>query len=170
MPPAKQQEFLEKYLKLQSEIKQELAAMQKAQADPSAPEVTLSMRADIGKKLEIYRRLTTLIGQKKPLASTGVIPGPSSQPPPSGVTIPNTTSTDPNPSNPIPPTPDTAQPPLPSTTAAEPQNSNLTNPAVPSKESYPAEVAAQIHRLMQQQNKQNLAQQGIPSTAVTLLP
>lgn len=165
MPPAKQQEFMEKYLKLQAEIKQEWAVIQKAQADASPPEVLLSMRTDLGKKLELYRRLGTILpGQKKLPTSTGTVPGPSSQPPPPGVAIPTSTTTpvtDPNPSNPVPPAPEPVQPLLPSsTTTTEPQNQNVTNFMAPAKEPYPTEDMAQIRRLMQQQNQQSLAQQG----------
>ncbi|KAF9650243.1 hypothetical protein BDM02DRAFT_3268153 [Thelephora ganbajun] len=163
MPPAKQQEFMEKYLKLQSEIKQELVAIQKAQADASPPEVLLPMKNDLGKKIELYKRLSTILpGQKKLPASTGTVPGPSSQPPPSGAAIPTSTTTpaiDPNHSNPVPPAPEPAQLPIPSTTAVEPQNLSVPNTMAP-KESYPTEVMTQIHRLMQQQNQQSLAQQG----------
>jgi len=166
MPPAKQQEFMEKYLKLQAEIKQEWTAMQKAQADASPPEVLLSMRTDLGKKLELYRRLGTIIpGQKKAPASTGTAPVPSSQPPPPVAAIPTSTTTpatDTNSSNPVPPAPEPAQPALPSTTTTtELQNPSVPNSMAPTKEHYPTEDVAQIRRLMQQQNQQSLAQQGI---------
>jgi hypothetical protein len=160
MPPAKQQEFVEKYLKLQAEIKQEWAAIQKAQADASPPEVLLSMRTDLGKKLELYRRLGTILpGQKKTPASTGTAPGPSSQPPPQGATIPTPTTTpatDPNPSNPIPPASEPAQPPPPSATTADLQNPSVPNSMAPSKEPFHAEDTAQTRRLMQQQTQQGI--------------
>lgn len=167
MPPAKQQEFMEKYLKLQSEIKQEWAAIQKAQADATPPEVLLPMRTDLGKKLELYRRLGTILpGQKKNPASTSTVPGPPSQPPLPGNAIPTSTATPAtgsNPPNPVPPAPEPVQPPLPSSaTTAALQNPSVPNPIAPMKESQPTEDMAQIRRLMQQQqNQQNLAQQGI---------
>lgn len=157
MPPAKQQEFMEKHLKLQSEIKREWTAIQKAQGDASPPEVLLSMRTDLGKKLELYKRLNAILpAQKKLPAPTGAAPGPSSQPPPPVSTLP-TSATNPGPSDPVPLAPESGQPPLPSSTAvAEPQNQNpsVPKPVLPPKESYPTEVVAQIHRLMQQQNQQ----------------
>jgi hypothetical protein len=145
---------MEKYLKLQSDIKQELAAVQKAQADAIPPEVILPMKIDLGKKVDIYRRLTVLLGQKKFPPSTGTVPTPSSQPPAPGIAVPASTTTDSNPSNPVPPAPEASHPPLSSNPAAEPQNPNIPNPTLPAKESYPTEVMAQIHRLMQQQNQQ----------------
>ena len=164
MPPAKQQEFKEKYLKLQAEIKQELAAVQKAQADATPPEILLPMKNDLGKKIELYRRLGSIIpGQKKLPASTGTAPGPSSQLLPPGTINPTSTTTpatDPNPSNPVPPAPEPAQPPPPSsTTKTEPQNLSVPSSVAP--EPYPTEDTAQIRRLMQQHNHQSLAQQGI---------
>ena len=160
MPPAKQQEFMEKYFKLHSDIKQELAAVQKAQAEAVPQEVILPMKTDLGKKIELYRRLTDLLGQKKFSPSTGTVPAPPSQPPAPGVATTAPVS-DSNPPNPVPPAPGLAQPSLPSTTGAEPQNPSVPNPTAPPKETYPTEVVAQIHRLMQQQNQQPLTQSGI---------
>ena len=159
MPPAKQQEFMEKYLKLQSEIKREWIAVQKAQADSSPPEVLLPMRNDLGRKLELYRRLNAILPvPKNPPASAGTAPGPSSQssPPVVAVPTPATTVTNSNPPNHVPPAPEPTQPSLPPSTATtELQNPSGPNSALPPKEPYSGEAMAQIHRLMQQQNQQS---------------
>jgi len=161
MPPAKQQEFMEKHLKLQSEIKREWVAIQKAQADGGPPEVILPMRTDLGKKLELYKRLTAILAAQKRLPeSTGTTPGPSSQPPPVAAT-PTSTATsaaDLGPSEPGPLASEPAQLPPPSTAAAEP---SVQKSGIPPKDSYPAEATTQIHRPMQQQTQQSLAQPGI---------
>jgi len=159
---------MEKHLKLQSEIKREWAAIQKAQADASPPEVLLPMRTDLGKKLELYKRLTAILPPQKRLPeSTGTTPGPSSQPPPPVAAIPTSTVTSaagPGPSEPVPLVPAPAHlPPPSSTTAAELQNPSVLNPVIPTKDSYPTETTAQIHRPMQQQNQPSLIQPGILS-------
>lgn len=162
MPSAKQQEFMEKYSKLQSDIKQGLLILQKAQADSYPPEVISSMKTELGKKVELYGRLSALLGRKKPPASTSTVPAPSSQPPPPGVPIPTSTATpatDSNHTNPVPPAPEPTQPP-PTATAAEVQNQSGSHSTVPTKESHPAEVATQVHRVIQQ-SQHNAAQQGI---------
>lgn len=164
VPLTQQQEVTEKHIRLYSEIKQQVALVQKAQADGASPEVFHAMKVDLGKKIELYKRLSTFLAKLSP--STGTVPAPSSQPPPPRVAVPASTTTpttDSNASNPVPPAPETAQPPLPSTAAAELQHLTVPNPALPAKESYPTEAAAHPHRLMQQQNQQPLAQQGILS-------
>ena len=164
MPVAKRQELFEKYLKLQSDIKQGLAAVKKAHADSIPPEVILPMKTDVTKKIDLYKRLTLFFNQNKSPASTGTVPTPSSQPHPPGVTIPTSTTTpatDLNPSNPLPSGPELTQPHLPSTAMAQPQNLNVPNPTLPNQEQYPTEVVNQNHRLRQQQNQQSLPQQGI---------
>ena len=151
MPAAKQQEFMEKYLKLQSEIKREWAVLQKAQTDGIPPEVLLPMKTDLGKKLEIYKRLSAILPVPKNLPTpTGVAPGPSSQPSPPVIATPTpttTSATDPNPSNTVPPAPEPAQlsPPS-SATTAEVQNQNVPNSILPPTEA--------IHHPTQPQNQQ----------------
>ena len=161
IPPAKQQEFIEKHLKLQSEIKREWVAIQKAQADGSPPEVLLPMRTDLGKKLELYKRLTAILpAQKRLPESAGTTLGTPSQPPPPVAATPTSTATltvDPGPSDPGPLAPEPTQLPPLSTAAAEP---SVQNSIIPPKDSYPAEVTTQIHRLTQQ-TQQSLAQPGI---------
>ena len=162
---------MEKHLKLQSEIKGEWAAIQKAQADGSTQEVLLPMKTDLGKKLELYKRLTAILAAQKRLPeSTGTIAGPSSQPPPVAVT-PTSTATsavDPGPSEPGPLAPEPAQLPPPPTAATEP---SIQNSIIPPKGSYPAEVTTQIQRVMQQQTQQSLAQSGIfPYVSFISLP
>ena len=157
---------MEKYLKLHSEIKQEYLALQKAQADASPPEVVLTMRTELAKKLDLYRRLGSFLpGQKKLPASSSIAPGSSSQPPPPGVTVPIPTTmptADPTPSNPVPPVPEPAQPSIPPPmTTTEPQKPSVSNSTVPTKEPYPVEETPQIRHPTQQQNQQSLPQQGI---------
>lgn len=152
---------MEKHLKLQSEIKREWAAVQKAQADACPPEVLIPMRTDLGKKLELYKRLSAILpAQKRPPEPTGAVPGPSSQPPPPVTATPTSTVTlaaDPVPSEPGPVAPEPAQlPPPPSITATELQNPSVPNPIIP-----PTEVTTQTHRAIQQQNQPNLTQPGI---------
>jgi hypothetical protein len=165
MPPAKKQEFLEKYSKLHSEIKQEYLVLQKVQTDSTPPEVVLAMKTEFGKKVDLYRRLSTFLpNQKKLPASTGTAPGPSSQPPPPGGIVPTTTApaTGPTPSNPALPVPEPAQPPLPPlVTATELQKPNVSNSIAPTKEPYPVEETPQIRPQTQQQNQQSLPHQGI---------
>lgn len=166
MPPDKQKEFKERYQKLQLDIKEGLAAVQNAKAGSTSQEVIRALQSDVVKKMGLYKQLTDLLGQKKTPASTATVPTPSSHLPPAGTAIPTSTttqSTDSDPSNPVPPAPEPTQPPLPSTTVAELQNSNVPTSTAPTKESYPTEVVAQIHRLMQQQNQQTTGQQGILS-------
>lgn len=158
MTPAKQQELMEKYFKLNSDIKQDIAAVHKAEADAISPEIILSMRTDVGKKLELFRRLTVFLGQKKLPPSAGTVLAPSIQPPPPGVAVPAPTTTPATESNP--PAPEPTKPPLPSAAADEQQNLNVPNLTLPAKISHPTEAVAQAHRLMQQQNQQPLAQQG----------
>ena len=153
---------MEKHLKLQSEIKREWVAIQKAQADGSPPEVLLPMRTDIGKKLELYKRLTAILSAQKRLSEpTDTTPGPSSQPPPPVAVTPTPTTTstaDPGPSEPGPLAPEPAQPPLSSTTAAE---QSVQSSTIPPKDSYPSEVTTQIHHPIQQQTPQSVTQPGI---------
>jgi hypothetical protein len=161
MPPAKQQEFMEKFLKLQSELKQEWATVQRAQTDGSPPDVLLRMRTDLGKKLNLYRQLSAIIpGQKQPPTSTGTAPAPSLQSSPHVPAIPTSTTTsatEPHHSNPAPPAPEPAKlPPSSSTMTAEIQNPSVPNSVLPPKEPYSPEIVTQLHRLMQQQHQQGI--------------
>lgn len=157
---------MEKYRKLQEEIREGLAIVKGANTGSVSQEVIRAKRDEVVRKMGLYQQLTALLGQKKTPASTATVPTPPSHPPPAGTAIPTSTttqSTDSNPSNPVPPAPEPTQPPLPSTTVAELQNPNVPTSMGPTKESYPPEVVAQIHRLMQQQNQQTTGQQGILS-------
>lgn len=156
MPLSKRQEFMEKYHRLCFDLKQEYAAYRKAQVDGTSPEVILTMKADVTKKLEFYKLLSAYV-PKDLLPSTGAAPAPSSQPPFPSVSAPSTTpATGSSLLNLVPPALEPTQPPPPPTAATEPQN---LNPTIPTKESHPTEVVAQTHRPMQQQNHQQLPQQ-----------
>lgn len=163
MPPAKQQDFMEKYLKLQSEVGRGVAILQKAHADATPQEVILQMKTDLGKKFELYKRFAVLLGPKKPPPSTGAVLAPASQPPPPGAAVPTSKTTPPaesDSSNSLPPALGSIRAPLPSTAATEPQD---PNPTLPTMEPHPTETVAPIHRLMQQQNQQSPVHQGILS-------
>lgn len=162
LPPAKQQDFMERYFKLQSDIKQGLAAVQKAQADASPPEVVLPMKTDLGKKVELYKKLTTFLNQMRHTASTGVAPVPPQLP---VVSIPDSTNiptAETNTSNPVPFPSEPIQP-LPSIAPTEPQNQNSPTHTAPARESQLTEVTAQIYRPIHQHNNQGFVQEGISS-------